>query len=137
MSETLTSQQYRETVKPLRNRKREEETVHVQIVHYINQVLPRNLGFHVPNGEKRGKVTAAKLKRMGTRAGVPDYIIPYGFNRVLWLEIKKPGGKLSKVQREYITQLRDYGHTVAIVESVDDVRNAFAAIGLVTKERKV
>lgn len=32
--------------------------------------------FHVPNGEKRDKATAARLQRMGVRKGVPDVLLP-------------------------------------------------------------
>lgn len=32
--------------------------------------------FHVPNGEKRDKATAARLKAMGTKPGVPDVLLP-------------------------------------------------------------
>lgn len=35
--------------------------------------------FHVPNGEKRDKATAAKLKEMGTKPGVPDVIFPWAY----------------------------------------------------------
>ena len=34
------------------------------------------LMYHVPNGEKRDKATAAKLKRMGVKPGVCDIVLP-------------------------------------------------------------
>ena len=32
--------------------------------------------FHVPNGEKRDKATAGRLKRLGVKRGVPDLWLP-------------------------------------------------------------
>lgn len=32
--------------------------------------------YHVPNGGKRDKATAAVLKRQGVKAGVPDIMLP-------------------------------------------------------------
>src|SRR5262245_46077094 len=46
--------------------------------------------FAIPNGGKRDKVTAARLKAEGVKAGVPDICLPvarmgyYGF----WIEMK-------------------------------------------------
>ena len=129
----MSAAEYRETVKAPK-KGRAEADVHISIVNYINRVLPHNLMAHPANGEKRSKEAAKKLKCMGVRAGVPDLFIPLGCGKILWLEIKKPGGVLSKPQREYIKKLRDYGHPVAIVESIDDVRNTFKAMGIVTRE---
>lgn len=33
-------------------------------------------GYHTPNGEHRDPRTAAKLRRMGVRAGVLDWALP-------------------------------------------------------------
>lgn len=138
MTVTLTSKQYKNisALVKIGRRRDDELRLHKSVVDYINRVMPGHAGFHVPNGERRDARTAAKLKSMGTRAGVPDYCFPCAGGRVLWMEFKAPGGKLSQVQRVFIGLLRDLGHTVAIVESVDDVRNTFRAYGVQTREAK-
>lgn len=41
-----------------------------------------------------------KLKRMGKKAGVPDYMFIKD-SRIYFVEIKQPDGKLSEAQREF------------------------------------
>ena len=45
---------------------------------------------HVPNGGLRNKIVAAKLKRMGVKAGVPDVLIfnPAAENCGVAIELK-------------------------------------------------
>lgn len=80
--------------------------------------------FAVPNGGKRGKATAAKLKAEGVRPGVPDYLLPvgqYGVHRHgcrhagLAIELKRTrGGATSAEQREWLEALEDQGWRVAV-----------------------
>jgi hypothetical protein len=46
----------------------------------------------IPNGGKRSKVTAARMKAAGVRAGVSDIFVAVamGGYHGLWLELKKP-----------------------------------------------
>lgn len=65
------------------------------------------LAFHVPNGEKRSKGVAGRLKAMGVRRGVPDILFPCpsrGFVG-LALEMKAKGGSLSPEQKNWIAYL--------------------------------
>lgn len=68
--------------------------------------------LHVPNGEYRTKATAARLKRMGVRPGVPDILIlvPANGYHGMTIELKKPGGRLSEHQERWARELitRDY-----------------------------
>lgn len=135
MSEIISAKDYQRIAKPAKKTGKDGETsIHMAIVHYVNRVIPHNIMFHPANGEKRSKKDAVKLKRMGVRAGIPDLAMPIGCGKILWMEVKKPGGKLSKAQREMHDKLRNFGHTVAIVEGIDDVRNTFKALGIVTRE---
>jgi hypothetical protein len=68
--------------------------------------------FHVPNGGLRDKATAGKLKAMGTRAGVPDLILPIarrGFNG-LFLELKVGRNTLTMLQRHWLEVLAAQGY---------------------------
>ena len=71
----------------------------------------------IPNGGLRNKITAAKLKAQGVKAGVPDLFLPVARGRYhgLWIEMKKEGGKLSEAQNIWARWLFDegYGHFIA------------------------
>lgn len=68
--------------------------------------------FHVPNGGKRDRVTAARLKAEGVKAGVPDIVLPVprGKYHGLWIELKTDGGKPSKDQRDWMDYLNSMGY---------------------------
>ena len=72
--------------------------------------------FHIPNGEKRDRITAAKLKAMGVKAGVPDLCLPVPVGRYhgLYIELKIGKGRPSDRQREWIAHLCEAGYAVNI-----------------------
>jgi hypothetical protein len=49
-----------------------EANVQAAIVAWIRTVAPELIVFHPPNGGLRGKSEAARLKWIGTLAGIPD-----------------------------------------------------------------
>jgi hypothetical protein len=86
------------------------------------------LAFSVPNGGARHIVTATKLKREGSRAGVPDWILPFPVLPYIGLAIEfKRGekGVISASQEDYIALLRSAGWRVEIC------RNSESAISIV------
>lgn len=112
-----------------------EEKIHKSICAYLRVTLPHGwLVIHVPNGGSRNIVEAAKLKAMGTTAGVPDLMIlgPKGFTG--WLEVKAPKGRLSQSQRHFIDSLQDMQHPVAVVHSIDEAQQAIKSWGLPSKD---
>lgn len=73
---------------------------------------------HIPNGGKRDKRTAEKLKAEGVKAGVPDICLPVarkGYNN-LYIELKRIGGKASKEQKQWIDKLNKAGNKAVIKE---------------------
>lgn len=64
--------------------------------------------FHIPNGGKRDKVTAARLKAQGVKAGLPDLFLPV--SRAGWhglfIELKVYGNKPTEKQKYWLTRLR-------------------------------
>lgn len=78
--------------------------------------------FAIPNGGKRGKVTAALLKKEGVKAGVPDLFLamPRNGEHGLFIEMKSPTGRLTSSQKEMKELLTNAGYTVAVCRSVDD-----------------
>jgi hypothetical protein len=85
--------------------------------------------FAIPNGGFRDKRTAAKLQAEGVRAGVPDFCIP--LNPPIWIEFKKPGGKMSNSQKEMSALLSSQKQEVYVCTSVDQaIEKVNARLGI-------
>jgi hypothetical protein len=56
---------------------------------------------HIPSGEMRSKITAFKLKRMGSKPGWPDFILVAPSGQMHGLELKRQGEKLSDSQEAF------------------------------------
>jgi hypothetical protein len=79
------------------------------------------LFFHIPNGGARHWKEGLKMKRLGTKRGVPDYCFPRPDGTVLWLEMKREKrGSCSSEQKWWHEQLRSLGHTVLVVKGCVD-----------------
>lgn len=71
-----------------------------------------DLIYHVPNGGRRNKFEAAKLKRQGVKAGVPDVVLPVaraGFHG-LYIELKYGKNKPTADQKKWIARLKEQGY---------------------------
>jgi hypothetical protein len=82
-----------------------------------------DLAFHVPNETRTHISTAVKLKKMGVKAGVPDYFlaVPVGRYHGLWIELKAPDqGCLSKAQKHWMTKLVNQGYAATVAYGADD-----------------
>lgn len=67
----------------------------------------------IPNGGKRSKAEAARMKAAGVKAGVPDMCLPVprGEYHGLYIELKRQkGGRLSDEQRIWLGKLREQGY---------------------------
>jgi len=82
--------------------------------------------FAIPNGGKRGKVTAAILKAEGVKAGVLDTFLPVPAHNFhgLWIEFKWGDNNLTNEQRAFAKDALANGYAVAVAY------NSEAAIGL-------
>ena len=80
---------------------------------YAAGAMPElGLMFHVPNGGSRNRNEAAKLKRQGVRAGVPDICLPVargGFHG-LFVELKYGRNKATDRQTAWLDALRSQGY---------------------------
>jgi hypothetical protein len=90
----------------------------------LNPVLRDNL-FHCPNGGKRNKREAGRLKAMGVRPGVSDYILPVsrGLYHALFIELKPNvkgySPKVAAAQVEWRTKMIDAGNAAYIIKGWD------------------
>ena len=71
---------------------------------------------HIPNGGKRNIATAARLKKEGVKAGVPDLCLPVprGGWHGLYIEMKAPKGTVSERQKWWIEALRKQGYCAVV-----------------------
>lgn len=83
-----------------------------------------SLMYHVPNGEKRDKATAAKLKRMGVKPGVCDIVLPAarGGYHGLYIEMKVGDNKPSPEQKKFMRALDIEGYFVALAYGGEEAR---------------
>lgn len=88
------------------------------------------LAWHVPNGGFRFSTTAGLLKRLGTRAGIPDICVALKGGRMLFAEVKTPRGKLKEAQEDIMEVLETLGHRVEIWRSVEDMARSLRDWGV-------
>lgn len=111
-------------------RRHQEDDLQESVCTFLKWVLPFNAVYWaVPNGGKRHTREAARMTRLGIRAGIPDLHIAYA-GRLYCLELKSPKGTLSEVQMQTISKLADCGVTTAVVRSVGAVENALKVWGI-------
>lgn len=99
--------------------KKSEDRLQADCYQWFHNHYPhlRGLLYHVPNGEKREKITAALLKAKGVVAGIPDLV--FHFNGLTYFfELKKPDGYgvLSSSQEHVHKQLKLQGFFVCVIE---------------------
>lgn len=88
--------------------------------------------YAIPNGGKRGKLEAARLKKQGVKAGVSDIhlTLPYNGLNGLWIELKRPivKGKskptVTKTQKEWIKRMNENGHRAVVAYGYKEARAA-------------
>ena len=88
------------------------------------------LMYHIPNGGKRGKVEAARLKAAGVKAGIPDIClpVPHGGYAALYIELKTPEikalgvhkGRPSERQKKVIAHLRERGNCAVVCYGAEE-----------------
>lgn len=110
-----------------------EDKLQLAVLEYVEAVLPYALIFHVPNGGRRSLTEGRKFKMLGVRAGTPDLVLVHD-GRTFFLELKSEKGRVSPEQHRFGEDARIAGAGWAVVRSIDDVRNAFKAWNIQTRE---
>jgi hypothetical protein len=100
-------------------------------------IAPDWIFNHIPLGGHRTKVTAARLKRMGTQPGWPDFILLSPAGRVSFLELKRRGGTLSEEQRAFAEWCTAHGVTYGIARNFDTALDFLKAWGAVRTTIKI
>lgn len=81
--------------------------------------------MHVPNGGKRPRGEAGKLKAMGAKPGVPDLLLPrkYGVWLGLAVELKSAVGRLSVDQEDWLDAFEEDGYLTAVCRTFEDFQS--------------
>jgi hypothetical protein len=89
-----------------------------RFVTWFEQTFPKSKIFAIPNGGKRDKISAIKLKAEGVRSGVPDLMCP---DMMLFIEMKrKSRSRISVNQNEWIKYLMNCGYIVIVAYGFHD-----------------
>lgn len=78
--------------------------------------IDEKLLYAIPNGGLRSKVTGARMKREGARAGVPDLFlaVPRGNLHGLFIELKTEGGRIQPSQTKMMSLLSEQGYACCV-----------------------
>ena len=90
-----------------------ESQIQSKIIEYLE--LNRFLVFRLNSGKARHNIRLCPN-------GTPDLLAISRHGSVWWIEVKKPGGKVSTEQWEMINKLKARGHNVIVAYSVMDVQ---------------
>jgi len=85
---------------------------------------------HIPLGEFRDIRTAVRLKRMGARAGFPDFVFIGPKQSVFWLELKRPGGRVSEAQADIFDHITRCGFPFLVTDNYKVARDAMIDLGI-------
>lgn len=97
-----------------------EHVLQIQVVSLLHwSAAPGWIAFHPANGELRDKRTAAKLRAMGVKPGVPDLVLVSPDGRFHALELKRGKAPLRPEQRDFHAHAADHGWPVAVANSFD------------------
>jgi len=112
------------TVKPRRHPDDVEHRIQCACVQWLRYQYPKyahNL-FAVPNGGKRDKVTAAKMKAEGAQPGVADllFLKPNSRYHALCIEMKTDKGRQSDTQRKWQQLIEQDGYKYVIIRSLSE-----------------
>jgi len=113
-----------------RRRQHLEDDLQEAVCTLLKWALPVDAAFwSVPNGGLRHTREAARMTRLGVRAGIPDLHVVYR-GRLFCLELKAPKGQLSASQGQVISKLETCGVPTAVVRSISEVERALRAWGI-------
>lgn len=91
-----------------------------ELVQWYRQSYRGSLIFAIPNGGKRGKAEAGRLKAEGVTPGVPDLFIP---ELQLFIEMKRTqGSSVSADQKAVMALLESAGYVCAVCKGKESAQ---------------
>ena len=111
-----------------------EFELHVSVAALLRRRrAPEWLWWHTPNGEIRDKREAAKLKAMGAKPGVPDFLLISPYGSVRFLELKRRGESLSEDQEAFSLHCIRHGIPYSVARTIDEALAALNGWGCLVK----
>lgn len=101
-------------------RRDEEGQLQAAIVQHLRLLAsPDCIYYAIPNGEHRSKRTGARLKAQGVLKGAPDlaFVLPNG--QPAYIELKRPGGRLSPEQKAFMEKCQRLRINHAVIADID------------------
>jgi hypothetical protein len=116
-----------------------EFSTHVMIADALRRwASPDWQWSHFPAGEYRTPATAARLSRMGVRAGWPDFILIPPTGRLHCLELKRARtGRLNDAQQEFAVWCKEHGVPFAIARDFSEALAVLQGWGAVRGDVKI
>ena len=116
-------------------RKTPEQDFQMQVKKFLELALPMpGSWFGASAATGTSKTTGGILQGMGYKAGTPDMLVIWNSTFsppiIIWLELKSPGGRLSKAQITCRDDLIRAGCEWALCRTLDDVEQALRRFGV-------
>lgn len=113
-----------------------EHRLQASVADFLALALPPHEAVFcsIPNGGKRDKGTAGKLKAEGLQPGAPDLLILWK-GRAIGLELKTRGGRLSPEQMAFSMRWTTAGGVYAVARSLEEVAGLLDAAGVPLRAR--
>jgi VRR-NUC domain-containing protein len=130
VQERITAQQWRmepqKQRRPYRDLEHREQVALMAWIDANKRKYPElEMAFAIPNGGKRSKAVAGKLKAEGVKSGIPDICIlaPRGGLHGLLVELKTSTGRPTPLQLEWIDRLNRYGYRAVVAKGWEAARD--------------
>ena len=108
-----------------------EEAIQRAVAEFLRKATKAEevVWWHVPNGGKRSKATAGRMKAMGVSRGVPDLHFMWS-GKFGVIEMKDATGDMSPDQKEFAKSTKAFGHYFAECRTPEDVENTLRSWGV-------
>lgn len=100
------------------------------------RAMPGLYWSHLPMGEARFERTGARLKRMGTRAGAPDFLL-LRCGMCIGLELKTLKGRQTETQKATQIDWEKAGGMYVLVHSYQEAVAFLERFGLIRKDHSL
>ena len=96
-----------------------------QLIQWAKQFPWGQFLFHIPNETTGGRGWIVRNSQMGCRKGVPDLMLPIPMNGYngLFIEMKRPGGRLEYIQKRWLAALSEFGYLAVCCKGWEEARD--------------
>jgi hypothetical protein len=109
---------------------KDEDSLCMACTKWFDRVVGRPYDFiHIPNGGSRNALEGAKFKRMGVRAGVPDYLVSKFGLPVGYMEFKFGKNGLQDTQKAFKSYVEE-NFKIAVIRSFDEFKTKLKEWGV-------